>query len=795
MHIYHFFFSFFSVALHQALQHPLLLALSGTPPDAPTSPRPMTPPLSPRPSTPSSPCPGTPLLPLPGVPSLTSTPQSIRRSESTTKVRQSNDTLPKLPVKMASMRVTPQEGVALRAKINAKRPRSKSINGLSGIPGVQDDDYADAFSPFDPEKPARFSFLEDLPDGTKKKKPFYFVLEAEEEAKKSKTLDSGYDDIEAYIPGTPEDREKTLELAKQGIIYSTVERKKKQKVNQELAKSGNYECPTDVLSTSKSSLVRVDSRKRIVKEMFAPIAPGESNAPEHTYGKLQHSSSNAHVYGRLVPNKITGSRELLEDNGYDQIIRTEPTSGSDIHKTTHEAEIHTDNIYDQLDRKNEDIVVDSSGQLQRKDSKRGLVYDRVQRQDSFAPTNKIKPKIRDRDHHYDHVERKDGIFTALPPDITVSMEDVDMVHIPDIPENVYCHLQGIQNPEHKLKPRPRKDFGSKLLNKFRFGVQRNSAPPKPRNVTYADFWLDFSLKKKVEDYLRATNSLPRNMGQDQEGGSNRGTPSMSGSPFGSMDIVIEDDENWVTVDSGKTADGYESVIDPVKEAPSQEETQQEEDDLNQDKEVNIHDQLQKRYSKIQEHMQTKFQLNSPVTSGSNTKEETPYAELRSVRKQHSLQVKRALPASPQEQQHYDQFNRADKAIRCHVRSKSDTAILSNEAAGYQHINKTGTLENSNGYDHLDRNYGGSRQDLADECSDDGYGHLNHNNSKIDCDITTPQLQNAVSIATEDGWVIVSQKGNEDEEKNSCVKITGGKSHQYSNTSMYEEIWPVQKEKK
>lgn len=790
--------------MHQALQHPLLLALSGTPPDAPTSPRPMTPPMSPRPSTPTSPCPGTPLLGLPGVPSLTSTPQSFRKSESTNKVRQSTDTLPKLPVKMSSMRVTSQEGVALRAKINAKRPRSKSINGLSGIPGIQDDDdYADAFFPFDPDKPARFSFLEDdLPDGTKKKKPFYFVLEAEEEAKKSKTLDSGYDDIETYIPGTPEDREKTLELAKQGIIYSTVERKKKQKVNQQLAKTGNYECPADIVPTSKSSLVRVDSRKRIVKEMFAPIAAGENNAPEHTYGKLQHSSSNAHVYGRLVPNKITSSRELLEDNGYDQIIRTEPTSGSDLHITTHEAEIHTDNIYDQLDRKNEDIVVDSSGQLQWKDSKRGLVYDRVQRQDSFAPTNKIKPKIRDRDYHYDHVERKDGIFTALPPDITVSMEDVDMVHIPDIKENVYDHLQGIQNSEHKLKPRPRRDFGSKLLNKFRFGVQRNSAPPKPRNVTYADFWLDFSLKKKVEDYLRATNSLPRDLGPDLDGGSNRGTPSISGSPFGSMDIVIEDEENWVTVDSGKTADGYESVIDPVKEAPSQEETQQEEDDLNHDKEVNIHDQLQKRYSKIQEHMQKKFQLNGPGMPALNTREDSSYAELRSVRKQHSLQIKRALPPSPEEQQHYDQFNRADKAIRCHARSKSDTAVLSNDAAGYQHINKTGTLENSNGYDHLDRNYGGSRQDLADECSDDGYGHLNHNNSKIDCDITTTGLQNAMSIATEDGWVIVSQ-GNEDEKIYSSesvysVKTTGGsnrKSHQYSNTSMYEEIWPVQKEKK
>ncbi|XP_072024136.1 uncharacterized protein [Amphiura filiformis] len=446
-------------------QHPLHIVLFGSPPNAPSSPRPMTP-TSPRPTTPSSPCPGTPLLPVSGAPPFN---QPAHRSESM-KVRQSTDTLPKLPLKTNSMRETSQEGVKLRAKMAAKRPRS--IHGLSGI---QEGNYADAFANADSETSARFSFLEDLTNGGGIKKPFYFTLEAEEAKCK------GYDNFEQYIPGTKADREKTLELAKQGIIYSTVERKRKNRIAQ-AAKNGNYENPPDVLPVTKCdrpALVRVDSRKRVVKELCTPIK-GES--VKHTYGKLQHSTldDSNHVYGHLGPNSsmISRSRELLDqDNGYDQINRSASLTPSDPHVV--EAEVHSDNIYDQLDRKTGDILVDSCGKLQRNDSAHGRqpVYDRVQRQDSFAPHSMNMMKAHTRD--YDHVERRDTIFTSVSPDISVATENADIKNNTlEIEQNVYGQLHAVNSvTPPKPTPSSRSNFGAKVLNQFRFGPVKMRAIP------------------------------------------------------------------------------------------------------------------------------------------------------------------------------------------------------------------------------------------------------------------------------------------------------------------------------
>ncbi len=726
---------------------------------------------TPRSATPPSPCPGTPLLPLPGIP-RTSGNQPVRRSESM-KVRQVTDTLPKLPVKMNSMReITSQDSVQMRSKLAASRPRS--IHGLSGI---HEGEFADACATLGSDKPARFSLLEELAANEEgKKKPFYFTLEAEEGQ-------SG--DRESHIPGTEADREKTMELAKQGIIYSTVERKRRNRI--ESSKPGNYENPPDILPVSncnRPSLVRVDSRRRVVKEMCNPVKGEDS---DHTYGKLKPTSheNSDHVYGRLGPSTISGSRELLDDTyGYDQISRSAPLSPSDPRRV--EAEVYSDNVYDQLDRKTGDILVD--GKLQRTGSKRGEqpVYDRVQRNDSFAPHSLVKSKTRD--NQYDHVERKDNMFAPVSPDIAISMDNIDNKGTTlERQENVYDQLHVVKTT-NPTKPKQRKDFGSKLLTRFQFGLAKNKNPPRRKNVTYADFWLDFSLKRRVEDYLKATNSLPRT--DVKLPGHDDGTRARSDSSESDSSIVIvEESELEMDIDGKEKPDGYESVFETTEDRDVHQENNSQavnsvdsKEKADPNEEVNIHCQLQKRYSKIQEHMQNKFLLHNTlslpakVSKIQEPKDEASYAELRSMED--------ATSDGPS----YDQFKRTK--VTKHLRSASDTTTVirreNKDKTGYQKITSP-TEKHSNGYDHLERTFGGSRQDLLDEeGSKDGYGHLIQNGDEMN----TP-LNKSVSLATEDGWVIVPEKDVKSvERKREEVRLGKRLPHQYSNTSMYEEIWPA-----
>ena len=726
------------------------------------------------------------------------------------------------------MKATTEEGVKLREKINKDRPRS--IHGLSGI---HEGDYADALANLDPNAPVRFSFLEDSQqDQNVTKRPFYFTLQNEDNnGQCTVAIDhKGYDDIELHIPEGWADRDKTLELAKQGIVYSTVERKKRRKAAEVAKKDGNYESPasvTPVNNTSNySALVRRDSRKRVVKEMYSP--GGTSNPSDGIYGVLQRTPSqrskcSAYGYEQLGHGGMVNHRmksasqnDLLRDNDYDQIVR----SNSDLpHSTmTLAADVHQrENIYDQLDRKTEDfVVVDTIGHLMRKDSKRSAnVYDRVERNESFAP-NSVSKNIR---CNYDQLERSGEIFIPVSPQETViAKEEVPLsTTTPPIQEHIYGHLNSFtsyvkrkaKSTMQKSEPersegnvRRREHRRSKLLNRFRFSGGKwkdtdgkwkdtggkwkdtNASTPSThcKNVTYADFWLDFSLKTKVQEYLKAANSNNNYDDDDAEGGCVGNVEclqtcheSESNDDHGSNMDVLTVDYECVMSDAECDQDSSCGNTDRIEHVS--------------DDDVNMHCQLQKGYSKIHDHMQNKFcmvdSLNIPrCTTSAND----GYAELRLPNVDQSGQVSENIA--------YDRLHRTNDAKSM---AEGDTSHC-NE--GIDSKNQTDTGEQT-AYEQL-ANDTGPAYDILNRTPVPQHKMKNRKNS--DGHLDTESSSPAGRHSEQDEWVIVGTekqgrksnakemhelKGDNKELDSSPNSKSGKLPHHYSNTSIYEDIWPGQ----